>query len=364
VRSRYVNATRRGGPGVLELRDREVAVHPPAGEALVRVVAAGVSYGDILLRVGVIPGGPKPPFTPGFEIAGIVEAVGEGVTGVREGQAVVGLVRSGGYTDLLSVPAARLIPVPDGVALTSAAAVALNYFIAYQMLHRVAMVSAGQHVLVHGAGGGVGTAFLQLAALDNLRVHATASAAKHDLIRELGGHPIDYRAEDFVAVTRERTGGKGVAAAFDPVGGGHFRASYRTLGDGGTLVAFGQSAAFADGKARMRTGAWGMLGGIVAPKLIPDGKTAVFYNAWSLEKKEPLAYREDLGTIMSLLEGGQIEPVMAETLPLDDAAKAHELLESGVIRGKIVLTCAPEAGSEARADARRGSSPRRGTPAS
>lgn len=149
VRSRYVHATRRGGPGVLAVREREMAVLPAPGEALVRVAAAGVSYGDILLRVGVIPGGPKPPFTPGFEIAGVVEATGEGVTGLAKGQAVAGLVRN---------------------------------------------------------GGGVGTAFLQLARLGGIQVHATASAAKHDLIRELGGHPIDYRGADFVAVTREQTG--------------------------------------------------------------------------------------------------------------------------------------------------------------
>jgi NADPH:quinone reductase-like Zn-dependent oxidoreductase len=201
---------------------------------------------------------------------------------------------------------------------------------------------------VHGAGGGVGTAFLQLASLGGIHVHATASAAKHDLIRELGGHPIDYRTEDFVAVTRKRTEGKGVAAAFDPIGGRHFRASYRALGSGGTLVGFGQSAAFADGKARMRTGAWGMISGIVAPKLIPDGKTAVFYNAWSLEKKVPTAYREDLETIMSLLASGQVAPVIAQVMSLDDAAKAHELLEVGAIQGKIVLVCDAAARGDAQ----------------
>lgn len=349
MRSRYVHATRRGGPGVLAVREREMAVLPAPGEALVRVAAAGVSYGDILLRVGVIPGGPKPPFTPGFEIAGVVEATGEGVTGLAKGQAVAGLVRNGGYTDLLAVPAARLVPVPDGVPLTSAAAAALNYFIAYQMLHRVARAASGQHVLVHGAGGGVGTAFLQLARLGGIQVHATASAAKHDLIRELGGHPIDYRGADFVAVTREQTGGAGVAAAFDPIGGGHFRASYRALRRGGTLVGFGQSAAFANGKARMRTGAWGMIGGITIPKLIPDGKKTVFYNAWSLEKTVPAAYREDLAAIMGLLASGQVAPVIARVMSLDDAARAHELLEAGAVAGKIVLTSDAIAGSGAEA---------------
>ncbi len=339
MRSQYISATRRGGPGVLEPRERELTWPPPAGQALVRVVAAGVSYGDILLRVGVIPGGPRPPFTPGFEVVGVVEGTGDGVTGLSQGQTVAALLRGGGYTGLLHVPASRLVPVPDGADPVEAAAVALNYFIAHQMLHRIAQVRGDQHVLVHGAAGGVGTAFLQLGSLARTRMHGTASAAKHDLVRTLGGEPIDYRGEDFVAVVRDRTGGEGVAAVFDPIGGNHFRRSYRALRPGGKMIGYGQSDALRDGKARMPVGAWGMLGGIVAPKLIPDGRTTTFYNAWSLEKSQPEAYRKDLGTVLGLLAARQIQPVIGETLPLAEAAKAHELLERSAVRGKIVLTC-------------------------
>lgn len=339
MRSRYVSVTRRGGPEVLELLERDMPSAPAPGQALVRVTAAGVSYGDILLRSGVIPGGPRPPFTPGFEVAGVVEAAGENVRDLRPGQAVAALVRSGGYTDLLSVPADRLVPVPAGVDLVESAAVALNYFIAYQMLHRIAQVHGGQHVLVHGAAGGVGTAILQLGRLADVVVHGTASAAKHDLVRKLGGQPIDYHAQDFVAVVRSRTSGAGVAAAFDPIGGNHFRRSYRTLARGGMMIGYGQSDALRDGKKRPQVGAWGMLGGIVLPKLIPDGRSTTFYNAWRLEKSQPQVYREDLGAVLGLLASRRIEPVIADTVPLAEAAKAQELLEAGAVRGKIVLIC-------------------------
>jgi NADPH:quinone reductase len=340
VLSQYVSAVRRGGSDVLQVRTREQPLELPPGHVLVRVIAAGVSYGDVLLRAGVIPGGPKPPFTPGFEIAGTVEQAGDGVTGLSTGDTVVALLRSGGYADCLVAPAARLVRVPARVDPLEAAAAALNYFIAQQMLHRVAQVSRGDHVLVHGAAGGVGLAFMQLGRLAGIVTHGTASAAKHDLVRDHGGQPIDYRSDDFVAVIRERTGGQGAAAAFDPIGGGHFRDSYRALRHGGHMVGYGQSAAFRDGRPRMRTGAWGMLGGIVLPKLVPDGKSTVFYNAWSLEKRQPEAYAEDLATVMRLLANKDIQPVIAETMPLTKAAQAHDLLERSAVRGKLVLTCA------------------------
>jgi NADPH:quinone reductase-like Zn-dependent oxidoreductase len=338
VRNREISAIVRGGPDVLELRHRDLPGTVPAGNARVRVAAAGVSFGDILLRVGVIPGGPKPPFTPGYEIAGVVEAVGGGVTAVRPGDRVAALLHEGGYTDLTDVPAERLVPLPQGVEPVDAAAVALNYFIAYQMLHRVAEVRGGQRVLVHGASGGVGLAFLQLGALAGIEIHGTASAAKHDIVREAGGNPIDYRAQDFVGVVRARTGGAGVDAVFDAIGGTQFGRSRKTLRKGGILVAYGQSAAFQDGKANKLLGARGFLGGIILAKLIPDGRRKVFYNAWSLEKAHPEAYREDLSQVFDLLAAGRIAPLVASTLPLEEAAKAHQLLESAAARGKIVLT--------------------------
>ena len=336
MQSRHVSVTRIGGLETMELRSAEVA-DPGPGEVLVRVAAAGVSYGDLLLRLGVIPFGPKPPFTPGFDIAGEVEKVGPGVIEFAPGQRVAALLKVGGYADHVVVPASRLVALPDGVEPVDAAAVALNYFIAHQMLHRIAQVRPGQRILVHGASGGVGIAFLQLAQLAGIESYGTASLAKHELVADNGGIPIDYRSEDFVRVIRSLPGGS-VRAAFDPIGGGHFNRSSAVVERGGIMVAYGQSAALVNDKANMLVGARGMLGGIILPKLVPNGKRTTFYNAWSLEKSQPTAYRTDLAEVMRLLAAGRITPPIAKTVPLDRAADAQLLLEQGSVRGKVVLT--------------------------
>jgi NADPH:quinone reductase-like Zn-dependent oxidoreductase len=334
MNSSFITVPRLGGPEVLALDSAEV--RPAPHEAVVRVTAAGVSYGDVLLRVGVIPGGPKPPFVPGFDAVGEVEQVGAEVTGLRTGQRVVALLHSGGYAERVAVPADRLVPVPDGLDPVQVAAAALNYFIAYQMLHRVAKVRKGTRLLVHGAAGGVGTAVLQLARLAGVESYGTCSTAKLQVVRDLGGHPIDYRGEDFVA-TMKALPEPGVDVVLDPVGATHFWRSYRVLRRGGILIAYGQSAALRDGRADKLAGAVGFLGGIMLPKLVPDRRSTLFYNAWSLEKSQPRAYRDDLTAICELLAAGEIKPVVDRTLPLREAAEAHALLERSAVVGKIVL---------------------------
>jgi NADPH:quinone reductase-like Zn-dependent oxidoreductase len=149
--------------------------------------------------------------------------------------------------------------------------------------------------------------------------------------------PIDYRELDFARVIR--AAGGHLDAAFDHIGGTHFWRSYRLLGSGGQLVGYGQNAALrSDGKPNMRVGAIGFIGGIAGPKLIPDGRRTVFYNAWSLEKKQPTAYREDLSTVLDLASAGSIAPRSITVLPLEEAAEAFRLLEKGA-QGKIVLDC-------------------------
>lgn len=336
MHSRHLSVTRIGGLDTMEMRTSEVG-QPGPGEVRVRVDAAGVSYGDLLLRLGVIPGGPKPPFTPGYDIAGVVESVGSGVSDLQEGQPVAALLRTGGYSERLVLPAEWLVPRPSGAEAVESAAVALNYFIAHQMLHRVAQVQPGERILVHGASGGVGVAFLQLAQLAGFETYGTASAAKRDLVTKFGAHHIDYRTEDFVEIIRSLPGGT-VKAAFDAIGGSHFNRSSSVVQRGGIMVAYGQSAALVDGKPNKAIGARGFLGGIVLPKLIPNGKRTTFYNAWSLEKSHPTAYREDVAEVLRLLADGKIAPVIAKTAPLDEAVEMQRLLEQGAVTGKIVLT--------------------------
>jgi NADPH:quinone reductase-like Zn-dependent oxidoreductase len=347
-----VVVSRRGDSGGIEETGRE-RVPPGPGQVVIRVVAAGVSYGDVLLREGIIPGAPKPPFVPGYDATGVVDAVGPGVSGLAVGQPVCAIVRNGGYAEFLTAPADRVVPLPDGVDPVEVAAMALNYFVAYQMLHRVARARPGQTAMVHGAAGGVGTALLQLAALAGVTCYGSASSAKRDIVTSLGAEYIDYRAEDFVNVVRGRPGwaldarfdckhghpSGGVDVMFDAVGGTHFMRSYRGLNRHGTLVAYGQSQALHEGKARTGLAIFGFLGGIITPKLIPDGRRTVFYNAWSLEKKEPRAYREDMTKLLEMLAAGEIKPIIARTLPLSQARAAHELLERSAVSGKIVLIC-------------------------
>lgn len=334
--SQHLVVTRLGNSDVMEFRSTDMGP-PGPGHAVVRVQAAGVSYGDILLRLGVIPGSPKPPFVPGFDVAGVIEAVGEGVRGLKVGDPVVALLHTGGYSERLTVAAERLVRRPDGAGPVESAAAALNYFIAYQMLHRIAETRTGQRILVHGASGGVGTAFLQLAKLAEIECWGSASKAKLDLVAKYGGHAIDYRNQDFVQVVRGLPGGR-VDAVFDPIGGSHFNRSYSVLRRGGIMVGYGQSAALVNGKPNMLIGARGFLGGIVLPKLLPDGRRTVFYNAWSLEKTHPEAYQEDLSAVLRMVADGSVEPLIDRTLPLRDAAQAQGLLERGEVTGKVVLT--------------------------
>jgi NADPH:quinone reductase-like Zn-dependent oxidoreductase len=335
MRYRHVSVPRLGGADVMQVRDDDL-LPPPPGYARVKVLASGVSYGDILLRVGVIPGGPKRPFTPGYDLVGEVDAVGPGTSAPEVGTRVVALVRSGGYAQYATVAANRLVPLPDGVDPVEASAAALNYFIAEQMLHRVARVRAGGTILVIGASGGVGSAFLELAAKDGITAYGTSSAKYAHRVRELGGRVIDRETENFEEVVRRLPGGH-VDAAFDPIGGAHFLRSYRTVRRGGVMIGYGQNAALRNGRPDRIAGLQGFLGGIVLPKLVPDGRRTLFYNAWSLEKSQPQAYREDLATVMALLAEGRIHPTVGRTMPLEEAAGAHRALETSAVSGKIVL---------------------------
>ncbi len=243
---------------------------------------------------------------------------------------------SGGYTSGIILPAERLVPVPEGVSAVDAAAVALNYFIAHQMLHRVGNVTSGSRILVHGASGGVGLALLQLAEhIGGVTVFGSASAKNLDVVRRHGAIAIDYRAQDFVNVVRDNGGT--VDVAYDPIGGTHFIRSYTVLRRGGRLVAYGQNDALRNGKPSLRVGAIGFLAGIAIPNIIPDGRKTGFYNAWALEKSQPQAYREDLAEVLSLAAADKISVRELITIPLTDADEALRRVDAGVA-GKIVLT--------------------------
>jgi NADPH:quinone reductase-like Zn-dependent oxidoreductase len=322
-----------GGPEVLQWVEEDLP-KAGAGEVCVKILAAGVAFADVLMRRGLYPGTPRFPFVPGYDIVGEVDAFGDRVDQFMTGQRVAALTMIGGYSRYTLVPASRLVPVPDGLDPAEAVSLVLNYVTAYQMLHRVAKLRAGQRVLIHGAAGGVGTAALQLGKLAGLEMFGTASKPKHELVASLGATPIDYHAESFVARLRQLAPG-GVDAVLDPIGGKNWWASYGCLRRGGALVCYGSQAALSEGKFAAGFG-FASLG---LMKILPDGKLAYWYNIKSLSDTSPEMFRQDLARLFDLLCQQKIHPVIAARFPLREAARANEMLEKAQVSGKLVLLC-------------------------
>ncbi len=329
-----------GGPSVLKPIQEDLP-EPGSGEVRIKILATGVAFADVLMRYGLYPNTPPLPFTPGYDVVGIVEKLGDGVSGFTVGQTVAALTKWGGYSQFINLPASELTSVPVGLDPAEAVSLVLNYVTAWQMLHRFAQLQSGQSVLIHGAAGGVGTATLQLGRLAGLDMYGTASRAKHDLVIALGGKPIDYRNEDFVTRVLEWTAGQGVDAALDPVGGTNWWRSYKVLcvrrgQRGGQLIGYGMSSAVAQGKPSKLVGA-ASFALLALLNFLPDGKSARWYNISTTKKRHPEWFREDLAHLFSLLQEHNIQPLVSERLPLREASRAHELLEHARVSGKIVL---------------------------
>lgn len=322
-------ATKKGGPE--DLRVVELPLQPPGpGQLRIRVRAAGVGSTDLLVLAGKYRYAPKIPVVPGYEVAGVVDAIGAGVSGFDVGQRVAALTVYGGFAEYLIREAGHFLPVPDGVSDRDAAAVILNYITAWQMIHRVANVRPGETALVTGAAGGVGTAALQLLRLYGVKTYGAASASKHDTLRSLGATPIDYRAGPLNRLTRELQP-QGVDYVFDAIGGANIGPCIGALRRGGTLVGFGFMRAPGP-LSQLRMFANIFLGARLR------GRHGRFYGITMTYKKDPRPLREDLPKIFALVADKKIDPLVKRTLPLLDAAKALQLLAAGSIEGKIVLT--------------------------
>ena len=295
VKNSRVVVSAYGGPEVLKYIEEDMP-EPGRAEVRVKVLAAGVSYADVLMRRGLYPGTPQPPFTPGYDLVGEIDALGKDVTQFALGQHVAAMTVRGAYSQFAIVAADFLVPVPNSLDPAEAVCLILNYVTAYQMLHRVANASSGQRILIHGAAGGVGTALLQLGALHGLTMYGTASKSKQDTIVSAGGIPIDYKGEDFSKCVRELSR-DGVDAVFDAVGGTNWWRSYRLVRRGGALVCYGVSAAVTHGKIA-GAGSFLLMGVL---KLIPDGRRCVWYNVTNLRKQHPDWFRADLKTLLDLL---------------------------------------------------------------
>jgi NADPH2:quinone reductase len=308
-------------------------------------MGAGVSLPDVLAREGVHPETPHVPYTPGWDLVGIVDQIGENVSGFELGQTVAAMPISGCYAQYVCLPQRKFIQVPEGLDPAQAVALILNYITAYQMLHRSAKVKPGQRVLIHGAAGGVGTAFLQLGRLAGLEMYGTCAAKAAEVVKELGATPIDYRNSDFVKEIHHLAA-DGVDAVFDGIGGDNLWRSREALREGGRVVSYGFQAKLRGG--RMASSApsgrhpireSAILGlDILRNWFLPGRKSMVPYSIQWRMRLKPSWFRQDLLTLFDLLQHKKIKPVIAQRLPLSEARHAHELLGSGGVIGKIVLT--------------------------
>jgi len=343
MRHTRIVVTHYGGPDALRVLEEE-RPEPKTGEVRVRVLAAGVSLPDVMAREGVHPETPPVPFTPGWDLVGVVDQLGDGVSGIEPGQRVAALPIHGAYAEYVCLPQSELVPVPSGLDAAEAVSLVLNSITAYQMLHRSARVRSGQRVLIHGAAGGVGTALLQLGRLAGLEMYGTCSSRSAPAVSELGGIPIDYRNEDFVKDIHRLTG-DGVDAVFDPIGGAHLWQSRKALRSGGCVVGYGlRSSLRGEGLASGRPGRRQRFGGtaifalyIAGSRLLPGRKRIVPYSIQTLKRLKPDLFRQDLIALFDLLQQRKLKPLIAQRFPLAEARQAQELLEKGGVTGKIVL---------------------------
>ena len=335
--------THYGGPDALQVLEEECP-EPKRGEVRVRVLAAGVSLPDVMMREGIHPETPSLPYTPGWDLVGVVDRLGDGISGIEPGQIVAALPISGAYAEFVCLPQRELVPVPSGLDPAEAVSLILNYVTAYQMLHRSAKVRLGQRVLIHGAAGGVGSSLLQLGRLAGLEMYGTCSSRGAPAVSDLGGIPIDYRHQDFVKEIQRLTSA-GVDVVFDSIGGAHIWRSRKALRSGGRVVAYGLTGSLRGGRLasgrsgrRHRFRAISIFGLYTAGGwLLPGRKRVVPYSIQWLKRLRPALFQRDLITLFDLLQQRKIEPLIAQRFPLAEARRAHELLGKGGVTGKIVL---------------------------
>jgi NADPH:quinone reductase-like Zn-dependent oxidoreductase len=329
-----------GGPEVLQVVEESAIPEPGPGEVRIKVLAAGTGFTDTMIRRGRYPEFRGPlPFTPGYEIVGVVEKTGAGVVTPGEGEIVADLCIVGGYAQYAIRPSRFLVSVPDGIDPAQAVCIPLAYLTAYQMLTRCANLPPGASVLVIGASGTVGTALLDLARHLGLKAIGTCSAGNLPVVERYGAAAIDYREGDFVTAVRHLTsGGAGVDIAFDAIGGSHFGRSFACLAPRGLLVGYGSQtmavgheSLIAAGLGLARLKLWSAL------SVLFRGRSAVFYSITARRSTHPEEFKADMAELFRLLHTGAIRPAVIDRLPLAAAGEVQARIDRGGLGGKIVL---------------------------
>ena len=332
--------TRHGPPEVLRVEERPDP-EPGPGEVRIRVRASGINFADLLARSGLYPDAPKPPCVVGYEVAGDVDSVGDGVDGLAPGDRVIGGSRFGGYAELVVSDARNVVALPADWSYEQGAAFPVNYLTAYAGLVRYGGLRERERVLVHAAAGGVGIAATQIAKTIGAEIFGTASSSKHEACRENGvDHPIDYRKADFVEEVRRIVGEETpLDLVFDAIGGRSFKKSFSLLRPGGRLVCFGASAV-QEGQTRSRLRALRVLAQMprFGPlKLMGESKSVIGLNLLTLWDAKG-ALDEFIDPLREWLDAGRLCPVVAEVFPLERGPDAHRYLHEAKNVGKVVLT--------------------------
>jgi NADPH2:quinone reductase len=325
-----------GGPETLQIRELPVPV-PQPGEVLIRTSRAGVAFGDTLRRQG-LAGAQRPPFTPGYDVVGRIEALGADVRGWSIGDRVAAYIEHGGYSEAVCASADTLARVPARVDDTTAVALVLNYGTAYQMLRHVARLRAGQSVVITSAAGGVGTAVLDICRALDIRAIGLASHAKHDVVAHYGGTPVDYRDADVVPRVRSALGGRGADAVLDGIGGNHLWRSRAMAVPSGQIVLFGVSGLVTGGQKRP-LGILPTMFAVAATRLLRAPKLRLYFS--TKEQTDRRArYATDIGELLEMTAAGRLSPLIHREIALSEVAAAHREMEMGSVAGKIVIAMA------------------------
>jgi NADPH:quinone reductase-like Zn-dependent oxidoreductase len=323
-----VLVTKRGGLEAIRIVENDL--RPPTdGEARIKILTTAVCQDDIAIRMGNRPFLKKPPFVPGYSFIGIVDAVGEEVKDVKVGDRVAALTQYGSHTEVIYWNADELVLVPESLDPAEAVTLILNYLVAYQILNRVVQVKPNDKVLIVGASGGVGTAFMQLGKLAELKMYGLASPAKHHILADYGVIPIDYHTQDFVEVIRQAEP-EGIDYVFNGMGEEIFGQGMAVLRRGGVLVHYGAPQSFGHFLLLVTK--------LIGYNLLPNGKSIQGYGTHRLGVD---LFKEDWTALFKLLEEGKIKPIIAGKYPLMEATTAYAELESGKVTGNLVLL-APE----------------------
>jgi 2-desacetyl-2-hydroxyethyl bacteriochlorophyllide A dehydrogenase len=329
--------TKAGGPNVLDIQEITIP-EPQPNEVCIQVHFAGINFADTLMRMGFYQPRPPFPFTPGYEVSGVIHSMGKDVQGFEIGQRVVGLMRTGGQASHVVTDASRALPIPDEISLEAAASMPVTYITAHHMLHHLGNLKKNDSVLIHGGGGGVGTAALQLCKWAGVsKVWSTASAAKSDIIESYGATAIDRHNEDFVEIIRSATKKRGVDHILDPIGGSHLKRSLSVLAQGGKLYTYGMSSAAPSSKRSL----WKALRALRSrPRFDPmlmmsrnQGVFGVHMGTWNDED----VMQEQMENIIRGIKEGALTPIVDSIYDAKDVASAHQHIHDGKNIGKVLL---------------------------